>query len=85
MNTNKYIAWTLRGGIIAGIVLIIIGELLEAGNPILWLGVLLLILSPLFGVVVAFSGLIVEKDWFWAGIAGIVLIVVTAGLALAVV
>jgi len=83
MNTDGCIAWTLRIGIVFGIILIIIGEMMAEGNAVLWMGVLILILSPLFGIIVAFLGLLFEKDWFWTGVAAVVLIVIAAGLIIA--
>jgi uncharacterized membrane protein len=80
---NRSIAWTLRIGIVAGLILIIIGEFLSEGNPFLYYGLLVLIASPLFAVVVAFICLISERDWFWAAIAGLVVIIVTSGAILA--
>ena len=80
---NKSIAWTLRIGIILGLILIIIGELMAEGNPFLYYGLLVLIASPLFAVVVAFIGLVSEKDWFWAAIAAIVVVIVVSGAVVA--
>ncbi len=85
MNTDKSIAWTLRIGIVAGIILIIIGEIMGEWNDALWLGILVLIMSPLLGIVVAFAGLLIEKDWFWASVTAILLTVVGAGLILALI
>jgi len=80
---NKSIAWTLRIGIILGLILIIIGELMAEGNLFLYYGLLVLIASPLFAVVVAFIGLVSEKDWFWAAIAAIVVVIVVSGAVVA--
>ncbi len=84
MNLNKSVAWTLRLGIILGLVLIVIGEMLSEDNPFLYFGLLILIASPLFAIIVTFLGLISEKDWFWAGIAGLVMLIVVCGAILAV-
>ncbi len=80
---NKSIAWTLRIGIVLGLVLIIIGECISEDNPFLYYGLLILIASPMFAVIVAFIGLVREKDWFWACIAGLVMIVVVSGAIIA--
>jgi len=80
---NRSIAWTLRIGIVIGLCLIVAGVLLEENNPILYWGLLILICSPLFGVIVAFIGLVSEKDWFWAAIAAIVVAIVVGGAAVA--
>ena len=83
MNMNKSIAWTLRIGIVLGLILIVIGELISEDNLFLYYGLLILIASPLFAVIVAFIGLISEKDWFWACIAGLVVIIVVSGAVVA--
>ena len=82
MNMNRSIAWTLRIGIVIGLVLIIAGELLPSDDLLYW-GLLILIASPMFAVIVAFIGLVREKDWFWAGIAAVVMIIVISGAVLA--
>ena len=83
MNMNKSITWTLRIGIVLGLILIILGEFLEEGNPFLYDGLLVLISSPMFAVIAALIGLVREKDWFWALITLIVLIIVVSGAVLA--
>ncbi len=80
---NKAIAWTLRIGIVLGLILIVIGEFMTEGNPFLYYGVLILITSPMFAVVTAFIGLILEKDWKWAAVAGVVVAIVVSGAFLA--
>ena len=83
MNMNMSIAWTLRIGIVLGLILIVIGEFLEPGNQVLYYGLLVLIASPMFAVIAALIGLIRERDWFWALIAVIVLVIVISGAILA--
>ena len=83
MNMNMSIAWTLRIGIVLGLILIVIGEFLEPGNQILYYGLLVLIASPMFAVITALIGLIRERDWFWALIAVVVLVIVISGAILA--
>jgi len=83
MSMNKSIAWTLRIGIIIGLALVIIGEFISEDNPFLYYGLLILIASPLFAVIAAFLGLVREKDWFWACIAGLVVIIVVSGAIVA--
>ena len=83
MNMNMSIAWTLRIGIVLGLILIVIGEFLEPGNQVLYYGLLVLIASPMFAVIAALIGLIRERDWFWALIAIVVLVIVVSGAILA--
>ncbi len=80
---NMSIAWTLRIGIVLGLILIVIGEFLEPGNQVLYYGLLVLIASPMFAVIAALIGLIRERDWFWALIAVIVLVIVISGAIMA--
>ncbi len=80
---NMSIAWTLRIGIVLGLILIVIGEFLEPGNQVLYYGLLVLIASPMFAVIAALIGLIRERDWFWALIAVVVLVIVVSGAILA--
>ncbi len=83
MNMNMSITWTLRIGIVLGLILIVIGEFLEPGNQVLYYGLLVLIASPMFAVIAALIGLIRERDWFWALIAVIVLVIVISGAIMA--
>jgi len=80
---NRAIAWTLRVGIVLGLILIVIGEAISEDNPFLYYGLLVLIASPLFAVIAAFIGLAQQKEWFWAGIAGSVVIIVVLGVVVA--
>lgn len=85
MNMNKATAWTLRIGIVIGLVLIAAGLAISDDNDLLYWGLLILISSPLFAVVVTFIGLVSEKDWFWAGIAGLVMAIVVSGAVIAMI
>jgi uncharacterized membrane protein len=80
---NKSIAWTLRIGIVIGLILIAIGLCISDDNLFLYYGLLVLIASPMFAVIAALIGLIREKDWFWAGIAALVVIIVVTGAIVA--
>lgn len=87
MNLNEATSRTLRYAVIVSMIVIAIGlaaYVLDMGENILWLGVLLLILSPLFGIIVSFISLIIEKDKKWASVAAVLLIVVTIGILIAI-
>ncbi len=84
MNMNISIAMTLRIGIILGLILISIGLLMEEGNPFLYYGLLILISSPFLAIITALIGLVHEKDWFWAAIAGVVVLIVSCGAVVAI-
>ncbi len=62
MNMNKSVAWTLRIGIVIGLILVVMGEFLPKDNPFLHYGLLVLIASPLFAIIAAIIGLVSEKD-----------------------
>lgn len=81
MNTNKYLSWTLRIGLAVGLIAIVIGEMV--GGPILYYGILALIVTPFVGVFVTLACFVAEKDWYWSAIAVIMVAVICVGLVLA--
>ena len=83
MNLNRSTAMTLRAGIVLGMVLMVIGLLVEStggDDTILYAGMLVLIISPFLGVIVSFVSLLSEKDWIWAIVAGILIAITTTGI-----
>ena len=83
MNLNRSTAMTLRAGIVLGMVLMVIGLLIEStggDDTILYAGMLVLIISPFLGVIVSFVSLLSEKDWIWAIVAGILIAITTTGI-----
>ena len=83
MNLNRSTAMTLRAGIVLGMVLMVIGLLIEStggDDPLLYTGMLVLIISPFLGVIVSFVSLLSEKDWIWAIVAGILIVITTTGI-----
>ncbi len=83
MNLNRSTAMTLRAGIVLGMVLMVIGLLVEStggDDTILYAGMLVLIISPFLGVIVSFVSLLSEKDWIWAIVAGILIVITTTGI-----
>ena len=86
MKMNEATSLSLKIGIAVGLVLTVIGLLMQdPGEKILWLGLLILICSPLFGVIVTNVFLIKEKDWKWAKIATILILVITVGLIISLI
>ena len=86
MNLYNATADTLRYGILVSMLIIALGLAADwsgYGENVLWFGVLALILTPLFGVIVSLICLVLEKDTYWAKIAVVLLSVVTAGVAVA--
>lgn len=79
---NRYTALTLRAGILLGLVLIVVG--LFAGDDVLWWGMLVLIASPLAGVVATLVCLLRERDMFWASVAVVLIIITAIGIAISI-
>lgn len=88
MMLNKATALTLRAGVVLGMILMVIGlavSAMDGGDSVLYIGVLVLIASPLAGVVVTLLCLLREKDRFWAMIAGILLMITIAGVLISLI
>ena len=86
MNLNDATSNALRYGVIVSIIVIAIGLAIhwaDNGDTILMLGILILILSPLFGIIVSFVCLVSEKNNKWAGVAAVLMAVAAAGILLA--
>lgn len=84
MDMNRSTAVMLRAGIYTGLAISLVGlvlSMLDKGDGVLWLGILVLILSPFLGVIVTTVSLVIQKDWRWAAVA-VVLICITATGAL---
>lgn len=84
MDINRSTAIMLRAGIYIGLAISLVGlvlSMLDKGDGVLWLGILVLILSPFLGVIVTTVSLVIQKDWRWAAVA-VVLICITATGAL---
>ncbi|MCL2317584.1 MAG: hypothetical protein FWC44_02740 [Methanomassiliicoccaceae archaeon] len=76
MKMNSVTSIALRICLFAGIVVLAIGLLVsgtEYGTEILWIGVLILIMSPFVGVLVAYAYLLAEKDWKWVKVATVLI------------
>ena len=88
MMLNKATALTLRAGVVLGMILMVVGlavSAMDGGDSVLYFGVLVLIASPLAGVVVTLLCLLGEKDRFWAMIAGILLMITIAGVLISLI
>lgn len=87
MTLNRSTAMTLRAGIVLGMVLMVAGLVIDfagMGETVLYVGILILILSPFAGVIVSFACLLRERDMFWATVAGILLIITLIGIAISI-
>ena len=72
MNMYDSTSKVLWGGAIIGILLTaagLIATFLGYGETLLWVGLLILIISPMFGVVTTTLSLIAENDFRWAAVA----------------
>lgn len=79
MSLEHSTALTLRIGIVAGLVLTVIGlivQYLGMGDGVIYAGILILIASPFLGVVTTTVCLFLEKDVYW-GVIGIILLAIT--------
>lgn len=85
MNINKAVSSTLKYTVYMGVAVIAIGLILfltDNGDSVLWAGLLILIVSPLLGVIVATIGLIKEKDMKWIAVALILIAISVANVIL---
>jgi len=86
MRLYSATADTLRYGILVSMIVIMLGlavDWLGHGERILWLGVLMLILAPLFGIIVSLVCLISENDRHWTKVTVALLSVIAAGIVIA--
>ena len=75
----------LRYCLFVGIALVALGLILsdyDQGNEIMWAGLLVLIASPLAGVLTTYSSLIAGKDWKWVKVATVLTIIIVIVLIL---
>ena len=87
MNVNDLTSTVLKISLIFGLIVTTAGLLLQDhfGDTILWVGLLILICSPLIGVLVTFIMLFKEKDWRWVKITLVLIVVIVTGLVLSLV
>jgi len=74
MNAATSVA--LRCCLLTGVIVLAAGLLLsetEYGNDILWVGILILIMSPFVGILTTYSFLIAEKDWKWVKVTTVLI------------
>jgi len=84
MRMNDATSLALRCCLFSGIIILVIGLVLSGtdyGNDILWLGLLILIISPFVGILVTYSYLISEKDWIWVKVATVLVLIIVVFLA----
>jgi len=89
MNTYDSTAFTLKCNMLIGIAIILVGLiafLLDTDHcmDVIWLGILVLILSPFLGIIVTTISLAIEKDTMWVTVAVILIAVTTMGMVLSI-
>ena len=87
MELYRSTAMMLRIGIYAGLAVSVIGLVLSMignGDELLYAGILILIISPFLGVIVSLVSLIQEKDWKWAIVAALLLVITAVGAILSI-
>jgi len=82
---NDATSLVLRLCLFAGIAvlaagLVLLGMEWEYGNDVLWVGILILIVSPFVGVLTTYSYLIAEKDWKWVKVATVLTVLIAVFL-----
>ena len=83
MNTERNTSLTLKYSLIVSMAVVIVGviaHLMDMGDDILWTGLLLVIVSPLIGVVVTTVSLWLEKDYKWMYVALILIAISVIGI-----
>ena len=87
MNVNNLTSTVLKISLIAGLIITTAGLLLQDhfGDIILWVGLLIMICSPLIGILTTFMMLFKEKDWKWVKITLVLIVVIVAGLVISLV
>ena len=88
MSLYENTAAALRYGIVVGVIIIAIGLLVSCFDTsydarILWFGILVMLATPLFGIIVSTVSLVTEKDWKWVAVAAVLLSIITTGILIA--
>jgi hypothetical protein len=80
---NESTSLALRICLFTGIVVLAVGLMFpgqDIGDRIIWNGLLILVLSPFAGILVAYVYLIAEKDWKWVKVATVLVVLIVAFL-----
>jgi uncharacterized membrane protein len=79
MTGERMVGWAYRGALALAAPLLLAGLLL-ASTPLLRAGVLVLMATPLLGVVIVAGSLVAARDWPFAGVAVVVLAILASSL-----
>lgn len=84
-DLNRSTATTLRVGIVIGMILMLAGLCLyfmDGTDALIYIGLLVLIVSPFLGVIASFVVLVIERDWRWAAVAAVLFVVTAIGIVI---
>lgn len=87
MNMKDSTSLVLRSCLIIGIILIAVGLVFsenDHGGRIMWIGLLILIISPFLGILTTYAHLIKDKDRKWAMVATVLIAVIVVGLLISI-
>ena len=85
MNTEHNTSLTLKYSVFVSVFIVIVGLILymaDMGDKILWAGLLMVIVSPLLGVIVTTISLWMEKDLKWMYVALLLIAISVIGILL---
>jgi uncharacterized membrane protein len=85
MNTEHNTSLTLKYSVFVSVFIVIVGLILymaDMGDKVLWAGLLMVIVSPLLGVIVTTISLWMEKDLKWMYIALLLIAISVIGILL---
>ena len=85
MNTEHNTSLTLKYSVFVSVFIVIVGLILymaDMGDKVLWAGLLMVIVSPLLGVVVTTISLWMEKDLKWMYVALLLIAISVIGILL---
>ena len=90
MNLYGSTAAVLRYGVVISILIITASLVLDAVEyeyyeDVMWLGILALILTPLFGILTSLVSLVIEKDWRWVTVTLVLVTIVSVGMIISIV
>ncbi len=87
MNPSKATAFIMRLFVAVGVAVMAVGLILfetEHGEDIVWLGMLILLCSPLLGVLTTLIALVSEKDWLWVKVAIVLTVIISAEVIISI-
>ncbi len=82
VDVEQLVSWVLRAGVLTGAGLMVIGFFISIN--ILWLGILILILTPFIRVIMAGIGFLHQNDTLFFAIATYVILVLVIGTLISV-